>query len=113
MQLCSWFLFDLQPRADCCISGSGFAAPLPHRAVARHQKYSGRRQEKNVEKISSSVFGSPSVERPFPLQGVQWCFLVPEQVFCSVFPLKRLAFALIFNSMRGGRECREPGLVWC
>lgn len=62
MELCSWFLFDTQPGADCFIPGSESAAPLPHRAVVRHHKYSGRRQEKNVEKISSSVLDSSSLE---------------------------------------------------
>lgn len=62
MELCCWFLFDMQPGADCFVPSSESAAPLPHRAVVGHQKYSGRRQEKHVDKISSSVLGSSSVE---------------------------------------------------
>lgn len=46
MELCCWFLFDMQPGADCFVPSSESAAPLPHRAVVGHQKYSGRRQEK-------------------------------------------------------------------
>lgn len=39
VELCSCFLFELQPAADGFTSASG-SAPLP---VVRHHKYSGRR----------------------------------------------------------------------
>lgn len=61
------------------------------------------------EKISSSVLDSSSVERPLPLPGVHWGFLVPEQVvwFCFSFQVFGFCFNLQFQAWRqrvqGGR----------
>lgn len=72
-----------------------------------------------VEKISSSVLDSFSLEQPLLLQGLQWGSLVPEQVVLLCFSFEVFGFAWIFNSQCGGRagvglssQLCSQGLLW-